>query len=210
MKQLLPVVLSLALLLSACGYPSAQNKSPVSTPEPPESLSSSEPARESSGSIEVDKGLLTFDITFPAFVVEEIFGSDEIDLEAYKSENGISAAEQNPDGSITVTMTKKQHTELLGEIKSNAEESFSELIESDSTPYVKSIQHTDNFKTITVQVDRAGYEEALFDLTPFIVGISGSMYQVFVGDEPHVEVVVYDAATGDVIQTSIFPDDLSD
>ena len=157
----------------------------------------------------MDENLTTVDITLPATFFE---GKDmsTFDPDAYAQEEGYKKAVLNEDGSVTVTMTKAKHKELLKELTSEYETAFAAMVESESTPYIKSIKHSDNFDTFTVEVERAAYDAAAFELTPFTLGFSGMMYQVFSGDEMHVEVTIKDVATGDVIKTVVYPDDMDE
>lgn len=200
MKYIAVVLMASLIVLSGCA-PAASSSEPISS-----SLAQSEVQK----SIEVDKNLLTVDITLPASMFEDFGGLDDLDLEKYKAENGFINAVKNNDGSLTVTMTKSQHKEVMSEMAESVKNKFSELVADKDTPYLKSIAHTDDFKKITVRVERAGYENAFFDITPFVIGFSVNMYQVFAGEEFKVEIVVCDDANGDEIETIIYPDDVTD
>lgn len=186
------LALSMYLMLAACGQ---------------KTVSSSENPAESSpqSGVVVDENIITVDITLPATFFE---GKDmsNFDTDAYAQEQGFNKAVLNDDGSVTVTMTKAKHRVMLEEITNQYNTSFAEMVESENTPYIKSIAHSENFDTITVDVDRAAFEAATFEMTPFILGFGGMMYQVFSGDELHVEVTIKDADTGDTINTTIYPD----
>ncbi len=153
----------------------------------------------------VDENIITVDVTLPATFFE---GKDmsTFDADAYTQEQGFKKAVLNDDGSVTVTMTKAKHWEMLEEISNQCDTSFAEMVESENTPYIKNITHSENFNTVTVDVDRAAYEAATFEMTPFTLGLSGMMYQVFSGDDQHVEVTIKDVDTGDVINNIIYPD----
>jgi hypothetical protein len=199
------LVVLLLLSVSACG----KTKDSASAPASPEAAAIEAPTPTNTGSqgITTDENLLTVDITLPVFFFQNedmaTFAPD-----AYAKEQGFKKAVMNDDGSVTVTMTKAKHKEMLKEMETTCEEGFADLVEGESTPYVKAISHTDGFDTITVDVDRAGYEAAVIDLTPFAVGFSGMMYQSFVEGEIRVEVIVRDVDTGETIGTTVYPDDM--
>ena len=129
----------------------------------------------------------------------------DFDPDAYCHEQGFEKAVLNDDGSVTVTMTKAKHEKLLHEMSDSLDASFAEYIGSEDTPYIMGITHSDNFDNIEIIVSRTEYENT-FDVTPFAVAISAMMYQVFLDMDYHVEVSVVDADTGDVINTTVYPD----
>jgi hypothetical protein len=69
------------------------------------------------------------------------------------------------------------------------EKSFAEMVGSEETPYIKAISHAEQFENITVDVDRAAYESALFDVTPLTLGLAGMMYRAFNRGRPESGVV---------------------
>lgn len=216
MKKVLSFLLCCAIILSliGCGQAdsgSANNAEPATNPpETTEAPTESTPAETTeateSQAISTDEKLLTVDITFPATFFE---GTDmsTFDTEAYVNEQKFIDAKLNDDGSMVVTMSKSRHSELLDEMVTELEASFASLVEAEGTPYIKEITHNDDFSLVTVKVDRAAYENA-FDMTPFIVGISASMYQMLLKMEYHVEVLMVDVATGETISSVVYPDDL--
>lgn len=195
------LVLVMNLTLVACG-----NKEEADKPNQEDESIESIDDEESEG-ITVDKSLLTVDITLPATLVGDLSDFNE---EEYIAENeGIKAVKINEDGSITLTMTKKKHGEIINEMKDEVEASLSELIESEDTPYIKGIKHTEDFREVKIIVDRDAYEDA-FDLTPFTVGITVGMYQAYSGDEFYTKIIIEDVGTGEEIGSVIYPDALED
>lgn len=160
---------------------------------------STEPKR-----VQIDEGLSLVYITFPA----SFFGDEDMssfDPDEYVTENGFEKAVINEDGSIVVTMSMERHEELLEETAKSLEESFAEMIGSENTPYIKEIDHTENFETVTVKVVKAEYEKA-FDMTPLIIGISAMMYQMLLDMDYHVEINIVDFSSGDILYSAIYPD----
>lgn len=196
-KRIASIILAIFMLLSFAGC--AQNSTAGN-----DNGSTNE---SKSDKIETDEKLLTVDITLPASIFE---GQDmaTFDADAYANEQGFSSAKVNADGSVTVTMTKGKHNELLTEMAASLDSAFAEFVNAEDTPYIKEISHNDDFTAVTMKVDKAAYENAL-DFTPFVIGISVAMYQAFVETEYHVDITIVDAATGDTIKTISYPDALN-
>lgn len=194
----------LCLSLAACGD-SGQDTSGSGSPENSSAASSAE-----SEGIEVDENLLTVDITFPASLFE---GQDmsTFDPDAYATENGFKKAIVNEDGSVTVTMTKAKHKELLAETSENIKTSFSGMIKSEDTPYITDIQHSDSFDSVDVMVSRTEYENAGFaaKFVPFSIYMQVAFYQAISGDGQHCDIKIVDADTGDAISSVVYPDALN-
>lgn len=213
-KKAIAIILSVLLLLScaACGQEApAPATEPATEPPVVSTTPPTEPETEpiettAPAVIEADENLLTVDITLPASFFE---GTDmsTFDTEAYAQEQGLLSAELNEDGSMIVTMTKGRHKEMLEELSGQLDSYFEELVEGPDTAYVKDISHNKDFTAVTVEVDRAAYENA-FDFTPLAIGLSVSVYQAFIEMEHHVEISTVDADTGDVLNTVIYPDAL--
>lgn len=221
MKKIIPSIMAIALtgsILVGCG----KTESPVESTIPETTLSNVETsipeevtvqAESSDEEIEIpaldtDEHFLTVEITFPASMFEDEDMST-FDPKAYAEENGFISAKVNDDGSVLVKMTKTKHKELLKETSDSLEESFSEFVEAEDTPYIKAIKHNDDFSRVDISVVRAEYENS-FDMTPFSVGIASLMYQMCIDMEYHVEVNIIDADTEDVLDTVVFPDAFND
>lgn len=210
-KKITSVILSLTLILSFAGC-SQNNIEATNDPSGSTNQTTSAPetkvteATEVNYNVETDEKFLTVDITFPSsfFQGEDM---DTFDADAYANENGFNAAVLNEDGSLTVTMTKSKHRELLEEMSISLDENFAELIEGEDTPYIKDITHNEDFTVVTMKVDRATYENA-FDMTPLAIGMSTAMYQMLIEIENYVAINIVDVATGETINTITYPDTL--
>lgn len=199
---LLILVLVMNLTLVGCG----SKKEEVEKADKDETVLESD-EEESAEGITVDKSLLSVDITLPSTLIEDVSDFNE---EEYIAENeGIKAAKINEDGSLTLTMTKKKHEEIVSEMKEEVIASLSGLIESEDTPYIKEVEYNKDFKQVMLSVDREAYEDA-FDLTPLFVGILVGTYQAYVGEEFYTEVIIKDVDTGVEINSIVYPDALED
>ncbi len=197
MKQkLFAIFLIAAILLCGC------NAAPATGGEDNGATTESTAAK-----IETDEKLLTVDIKLPA----SLFADEDMtkfDADAYAIEQGFKSAKVNEDGSVTVTMTKAKHKELLKEMADSLDANFKEFVNGENTSYIKEITHNENFTTVTMKVDKAAYENA-FDFTPLAIGMSVAMYQAFIETEYHVEISIVDAATGAAINSITYPDALN-
>ena len=171
---------------------------------------------ESSSSIEVEKKLLTVEITLPqSFFTEESDSENGKTPEQYvediKSEDGILGAKVNSDGSVTLTMTKSKHQEMMDSAKQGIDEMIDSYLSDESFPSVKEIEHNDNYDTYTLKVDRAAYENSWDSLAALGFGITGLYYQYFDGtNEPKVTVDFVDVDTGEIIDEVVYPDSVQD
>lgn len=218
MKKILCIALSLLLImnLAACGgKATVKDDEPKNEPvksetaeAPAETVEQLEPEQEQKDDafIETEENLLTVDITIPESYFDE---ESEIDEDTYAQENGYLAAHKNADGSVTVTMTKARHQALIQELTASMEETYAEIVESETTPYVKEISHNDDFTAITIKVDRAAYENT-WDFTVLTVGISVGLIQAFMDMDAHAEILVVDVDTAETISTTIYPDDFAE
>lgn len=206
MKKLIAFALVLCMLLTmaACAPTGSPNETNAPTNGNAISGTDADTEAATSGGIDTDENFLTVDITLPA----SMFSDEDMtafDADAYAEEEGFIKAVLNADGSVTVTMTKLKHNELLKEMTDSLEESFDELVEAEETPYIKEISYNDDFSAVTVKVDRAGYESAVFEMTPFIVGMSAMIYQAFLDMEPVCVVTIVDVETGDTLNSVTYP-----
>ena len=136
----------------------------------------------------------------------DFFESDpDFDPSAYAQKQGFIGAAVNEDGSVTVTMTKERQQELLTDLREEIENAFEELAGGSATPYVTNITCDENFTQIVMEVEREAYEAAA-DMTPVTLGFSAMLYQKFSGQEPHCNITVKDAATGEAITNAVYPD----
>lgn len=190
-KKILSLLLAIALLtsLSCC----AQNSS-----------KETEQTDAASDAIETDENFLTVEITIPSAMFSDEDMSN-FDADAYASEEGFLSAKVNDDGSVTATMTKSKHAELLAELTKSMEDSLAEYVESESTPYIKEITHNDDFTEVSMKVNREAYESTI-DFTALGIGILVAIYQAFTETEYHVDIHIVDVATGETFSTVTLPE----
>lgn len=219
-KVLLIALLVLGLFLTACGSESADessgenqqtpgNETPQENESAPENEESDndQSAQEETEAIEVDKGLLSVEITIPPSMIEE---DPEKLIEEAKAQ-GVSEAKVNDDGSITYKMSKSVHQKMMQEVEASLKESIEETKNSGDFKSIKDITHNNSFSEFTLIVDKAAFENSLDGFAALGLAISGMYYQLFDGvnpDDLKVTVHVQDEASGEIFNTIVYPDAL--
>lgn len=196
MKRFFALLMTFVLLfsLTACG-----NTSNTDT-------DTKDNAAENSGGMQVDENLLTVDITLPASFFED---QTEEEIQAAAKENNVKKCVINEDGTVTYTMTKKAHKELLDDLKAECDKSVQNLLEGeDKVASFVSIDYNDNLSKFDVYVDASIYAtlDNMYALGFYIVG---AYYQAFAGidlDEVDVIVNFIDNETKEVLHTASYKD----
>lgn len=158
------------------------------------------------GSIEVDKGLFSVEITMPASFFE---GEDIDEIVAKAKEDGISEVIVNDDGSVTYKMSKLRHNELIKEMRDDIIEYLDELKNSGDYESIKDIAYNKNFTEFTILVNREKFENSFDGIVALGIGITSSYYQIFDGvpsDKYKATIFFKDEDTGEVFHTVVFPD----
>ncbi len=217
----LAVLTVLALVAGACGASNDETaeSAPPTAAQPAEAVEPSESDDDASedlseleaiGDIEVDRGLLSVEITIPA----SLAGEADIDgLVSNFSAEGIdvSDARRNPDGSITYKMSRGDHRRLLASLRESFVEGFEEV--PDDFPSVRSITFNDDLTRFRMTVDRPAFENSFDGFVVFLPLFAAGIYAAFDGRDPEgmrIEIDYVDAATGQVYDTFVAPDDLQD
>jgi len=169
------------------------------------------PAEGPSGPAAVDPDDYAVDLTIPAAFFEGDDGEDGLrpgdDLEDYIRENGFLDAHWDIGGSLTVTMTVQRFHVFKQTMIENTNLALSDLVEDEALPFVVGYEAAEEFKTVTILVDREGFEGGGMkaDFLPMYVGVTVGMYRGFVGEDGFYSVIIADAATGVVIERLDFP-----
>ena len=138
--------------------------------------------------IEVDKGLLTMEVT-----IGKNFFEDETPEEIMEDakEEGYLDCTINEDGSVTYKMTKIQHKAKLKEFKEDLDETIAELLNGeDKVESFVSIDYNKDLTRFDIYVDSTKYSswDSLYMLTFYL---TGSYYQSFAGvDSDKIDVLV--------------------
>lgn len=202
MKKLISLILAFVMMMSlaACGGRGENSGNGTSFPGK---------NTENSAGVQVDEGLLNIDVTLAASFFED---QTEEEIKAEAKENGYSDCKINDDGSVTYTMSKKKHAEMLNEMKASFDEMIAGYLDGeDKVASFVDIQYNDDFSKIDIYADAEQYTmwDSLYALTFYI---TGAYYQAFAGvanDDIDVVVNFIDNATKDVLDTASYKDFIS-
>jgi len=200
-KMLFAILMSVMFTLTACSPSNDSNK---------EEKQAGEKTEESGGALEVDKGLLTVEVTIPATFIE---GEDIDNVVAEAKKDGIKDVTKNEDGSVTYKMSKAQHKKMMKEMKTSVTTYVDEIVNDEDFASIQDIKHNGSFSEFTVVVDKAAYENSFDGFAMLGLAMSGMYYQAFEGtnaDKLNVTVHSKDASTGEIFGTTVYPDALEE
>lgn len=205
-KKILLLMLSITLLMTACGNQKVESSSDQNTDQTTEqnqkSVSSSKESSsdlEDIGSVEVDKGLTEVELTIPKEFVGE---TTQEELDALCKEYKFDSIKLNQDGSATYKMSRTQHNEYMKQYRSQINTSLSELVGSNDYPNFTDISANDDFTefTVTTKSTELDLNES-FSVMAFYT--YGGLYNIFNGTPvDNVTVTFVNAESGDIIASS--------
>lgn len=201
-KQLLAIMMAMALLLAAC---SSTEDSKGKDEKNKEDATNTE---ETSGAVAVDKGLLNVEVTIPATFLE---GEDLDTVVAEAKEEGIKDVTKNADGSVTYKMTKAKHKEMMEEMRVNVTQYVDELISDENFASIQDIEYNKDFSEFTMTVDKAAFENSFDAFATLGLAMSGMFYQLYDGvksDKLNVKLDLKDQATGEIFESIEYPEAL--
>ena len=138
-------------------------------------------------------------------------GGEEFDytLTDEQKAKGFTNIKKNEDGSATYTIKKKDYDKYIQELRQTAKQGIDELTKDGSFASIKNIAYNDNLSKITITANKSGFENGLDSLAVFSCGLSSTMYQMYDIDAPgKCTIEVKDSTTGEVFQTTVYPDAL--
>lgn len=201
MKMKIIATMAAVFLVAAIGC--AKKDSPE-TPQQGTSVGSETPTDVEAAKPNVDKNLLSVEVTLPADMAGD---PAEFDRETYLKENpGISDVKFLEDGSLWIKMSRAKHKEMMEEMVEGIKTTFNDLIEGEDTPYIKDIKTSGNYKEVEVLVDRSAYENAM-DFSSLVILMSVGYYQTFQGEEFELHLKYLDADTNELIHESVLPEE---
>ena len=154
--------------------------------------------------VQVDEGAFKVDITLGAYFFEDMTVEE---IKEGARQEGYSGCVVNEDGSVTYTMTKAQHKELLDAYKKSMDESIAELLDGDkAVASFVDIKYNNDFSEINVYVDSSLYTfwDSFYVLSFYIMG---AYYQNFAGvalEEVDVVVNYIDNVSGEILDTASY------
>ncbi len=147
------------------------------------------------------------EVTLPGELFEEGKGINEITAEAKR--DGVREVTLNDDGSITYTMSKDTHKEMMKEAKAETLEYIEEIITGTEYASIKEISYNKSFSEFTLVVDQEAFESSFDAFVAFGLGVTGMFYQSFDGADIHnikVTIHVKNIDSREIFHTIIFPD----
>lgn len=214
MKKFAAIIAASGLALAACSSDSEPETEPVEeTDGAADTMTETQDAEEAEsdeegGSVSVDEGLFNVEVTIPSSFFE---GEDPEQVAA--NVDNAEEATVNDDGSVTYKMSKAQHEEMMEEVATSVEEATTTITESGDYPSIQAIETSDNYDHFTVQVDREAYENSFDGFATMTLGVVGSLYQLFNGEDPdsyEVIIEMEDAESGEVFNTITYPEALDE
>lgn len=214
MKKFAAIIAASGLALAACSSDSEPETEPVEeTDGAADTMTETQDTEEAEsdeegGGVSVDEGLFNVEVTIPSSFFE---GEDPEQVAA--NVDNAEEATVNDDGSITYKMSKAQHEEMMEEVATSVEEATTTITESGDYPSIQEIETSDNYDHFTVQVDREAYENSFDGIATMTLGVVGSLYQLFNGEDPdsyEVIIEMEDAETGEVFNTITYPEALEE
>lgn len=153
----------------------------------------------------------TVEITLPKEFID--LGGEEFDytLTQEQKDNGFTDIKKNDDGSATYTMKKSDYKKYIAELKQTTKDSFDKMLADGTYTTIEKIEYTDDFEKITIIANKEDFENSLDSFCILSCGLTSYMYQVFdVDASGKCTVEVKDSATGEVFQTTVYPDALQE
>lgn len=214
MKKFAAIIAASGLALAACSSDSEPETEPVEeTDGAADTMTETQDAEkaesgEEGGGVSVDEGLFDVEVTIPS----SFFEGEDPEQVAANVDNAEEAI-VNDDGSITYKMSKAQHEEMMEEVATSVKEATTTITESGDYPSIQAIETSDNYDQFIVQVDREAYENSFDGIATMTLGVVGSLYQLFNGEDPDsykVIVEMEDAESGEVFNTTTYPEALEE
>lgn len=194
MKKAFALLLAM-LLLTGCGVSPAKDE-PATSDE--SAATSQNNTDDSSGTIEVDKGLFNVEFTVPAQFFDEETTQESLDETA--KEKGFQSVTLNDDGSVTYVMTRTQHEELMSATREQIDAGITDMVESEDYPSITKIESNDDYSVFKVYLSTE--DVSLSDsLSALLLYFYGGMYNSFNGTPvDDITVSFINGTTGAVIQ----------
>lgn len=191
MKKILIVLLSVLMLFSLVGCGSKEETTKTEEQK----------TKEETKEVEVDKDLLDVTITVPGDYYTDVEVTQEY-LDNECKEKGYISETLNSDGSVSITMSKAKHKELLNELAGEMDKTIEEMVNSTDYSFQKIEYNNDYTKfDVTLNADEVGLYESFASIT-FI--LSGVTYNMFNGKERSKITVNFYNASGALIDSNEF------
>ena len=161
---------------------------------------------ESKQELNVDKGLLSVEVTIPASLINDL----DATTKAADENEDIISYKVNDDGSITYKYKKSAYDKFLDELRDSMDESFQEFVTEDNYPSIVSIEYDKKtFSDITIKVtEQSAYKNSFDSLIILGIKMNLAFYQAFSGDDEFTSTIhLVDNSNGNEFDTIIYPSD---
>lgn len=177
------------------GTTEAATEKPTEAPTEEQTEPTTEkPTKNSDALIDVD--VENTGATVSVIIPADLITDQDKTVEAGKENPKFLSVTPNPDGSVTYTMTKETHAELLKELEAQWDETAQSLVDESET--ITSIDHNDDFTLYNVHVTNAeDFKHSKDSFTVLGIVIASNYYLAFKGE----------TLTGDDVQMHYFDAD---
>lgn len=158
------------------------------------------------------------EMNFTEFQVMRSFGdlTEEV-LKGIKAENGVKEVVEHEDGSLTVTMGKKEHDELLKGMKEEMDKIVANTETAADFVFIKKIEPDNDYSHVNIFVDKGELEvykaknknqggEEILEALSFSLGSVFSTYKAYANQGEEVEIKYVDEKSKDELETIIYPE----
>lgn len=106
---------------------------------------------------------------------------------------------------IVFIMTEEKHEELVKYFKEETDKYFKAMEEDqEDLFYIEKIENTEDYSEIKVYVDKKEYHPEE-DFSSLVIGMTGSLNRIYMGENPNFKLEYIDSETGKVISSETFP-----
>lgn len=157
------------------------------------------------GDVVFDQSLFSVEVTLPRDFFED--GTEE-DFAEYVDEAGFSSGVINPDGSVTVKMSRGVHRQFLKDMKNGVDEYIAEAMAENPRDFTQ-ITFDEDLTRFSVEVNRSVWPSTFeSSFVGWGLAITGLYYQTFAGVsqlEREVVIEFVDASNGEVFDSQVWP-----
>lgn len=125
---------------------------------------------------------------------------------AFLRENdGVVAAQVDKDGVLTVRIKESRKKEIAESLKGGLDAVIDGLTVNPETNFIKNVDVSDDYTTITLTVNKEGFEQDNSNIVYFLATAIGS-YQTYADIGHNVQIDVKDEITNEIILSEKYPD----
>lgn len=117
---------------------------------------------------------------------------------------GAEVKNEEDNDSLFFTFSSEEHKKLLKAKKKECIDNFKGF-ENDPNNYVEKIEYDDNFRNITISVNKELYDVVDSTTLEYAVAANALAYQLYINENQYTNVSIVYTGTGDVISTFSLP-----